>query len=74
MLFITSLDAFDEDQCLLNNVLLVGFAICVILHSCILGTLLFQMARHTFLWFFLISTQTWYCAGHWKYSSERDIE
>ena len=71
MLLITSLDAFDEDQYLLNNVLVVGLAICVILHSCVLGSLLFKMVRHTFLPYshpdmvlcWALEVQQW--AWHW---------
>ena len=71
MLLITSLDAFDEDQYLLNRVLVVGLAICVILHSCVLGTLLFKMVRHTFLPYshpdmvlcWALEVQQW--AWHW---------
>lgn len=62
--------AFDEDPCLLNNVVIVGLAIWVIWHSCVLGTLILKRIRHISLWFFLIATQTWPCARHWRWSSE----
>lgn len=64
---------FDEDQCLLNSALVVGLAIRMILYSCLLGILILEMIRHTFLGFFLTPrTQTQHCSRHWRYSSGRD--
>lgn len=42
------------------------------LHSCFIGTLIFKMIQHIFLWFFQTPTQTWLDSKHWKYSSEHD--